>query len=299
LSRSGNQLVVDAGSIVTRGGSLIFNQQVTVTLDANTKVTRQESQAAFTGNDISVGQRLLLLGDLSSDNSSMTNTVIARLLLSQVSGTVVVNGGGNELVLNLQRIDGRLVSRFDFSGTGNIAANDADPANYQVDVTGLNVAGMAVNDPARVKGYVAPFGQAPADFNATTVIAVADVPAALRVVWPGGETAPFSSQAADSLVVNLTGSSAHNVTRDWMATDLTSLASAPIIEPRASDIGLFAIRVGGNVQVYGRFSSFEAALSDRLSGGLPVKRVTAHGQFDSDTATLTATSMTVVFGSLL
>jgi hypothetical protein len=299
LSRSGNQLVVDAGSVVTRDGSLIFNQQVTVTLDAGTKVTRQQSQATFTSDDISVGQRLLLLGDLSSDHTGMTNTIVARLLLSQISGTVVSNSGGNELVLDLQRIDGRTVSRFDFSGTGSVAANNADPTNYQVDVAGLNVTSLAVGDPARVKGYVAPFGQAPADFNATTVIGVANVTAALRVVWPGGDTSPFSSQAADGLVLDLTGSSVHHVTRDWVVTNLNSLASATTIKPRTSDIGLFAIRARGSVHVYARFSNFEADLSDRLSGGLPVKHITAHGQFDADTATLTATSMTVVFGSLV
>lgn len=299
LSRSGNQLVVDAGSIVTRDGSQIFNQQVTVALAAGTRVTRQQSQTAFDSNDISVGQRLLLLGDLSSDNSSMSNTVVARLLLSQVSGTVVTNSGGNELVLDLQRIDGRLVSRFDFSGTGSIAANDADPANYQVDVTGLSVASLVVGDPARVRGYVTPFAQAAPDFDAGTVIGVANVTAALRVVWPGGDASPFSSQAADGLVLDLAGSSVHHVRRDWVVTDLNSLASPPTIKPRTSDIGLFAIRARGSVHVYARFSNFEADLSDRLSGGLPVKHITAHGQFDADTDTLTATSMTVVFGSLV
>jgi hypothetical protein len=299
LSRTGNDLVVDAGSIVTRDGSLIFNQQVTVTLAATTKVTRQQSRKAFDSNAISVGQRVLLLGDLSSDHASMPNTIIARLLLSQVSGSVVSNSGGNELVLDLQRIDGRLVSRFDFSGTGSIAANDADPANYQVDVAGLNVAALAVNDPARIKGYVTPFGRAAPDFDATTVIGVANVTAALRVVWPTGKTAPFSSQASDRLVVNLNGSSVHHVTRDWVVTDLTAQAAAPTIVPRTSDIGLFAIRVRGTVHVYARFSRFEADLEEQLGGGLAVKRITAHGQFDSDTATLTATSMTVVFGKLL
>jgi hypothetical protein len=292
LARSGDQLTVDAGSIVTRSGDLIFNKEVAVTLSVDTRVTRQLSpDNVYSKDDISVGQRVALLGELNSDDSAMTTTSHARMLMNQIGATVVSVGGG--LVLDLQRIDGRLVSHFDFNGTS------ADPNNYQIDTGALSLAGINIDDPLRVRGFVRPFGSVSPDFEATTVIAVADVPAFMLVTWTGGDASPFSSQSSSELVLDLDGSSLHHIARNWLVTDLSSLASPTTIMPRAGDLGVFAINLNGTIYVYGRFSIFEAALSELLDGGRAVKRIGAVGRFDDATATLTVTSMTVVFGDIV
>ncbi len=296
LARNGDQLSVDAGAIVTAEGVLIFNQQVSVDLSATTKITRQLSVSIFGKDDISVGQRVALLGELNADNTAMATTNHARMLLNQVGGTAVsVNSG--ELVLDLQHINGRLATRFDFSGTGT--GSDADEANYQVNTGSLSLAGVDINDPVRVRGFVTAFGAAPADFDATTVIEVADVPASLLVTWAGGDSSPFSSSSVSGMVLDLSGSILHHVSRHWLVTDLSALPQATTLAPRSSGNGLFAINVSGTVYVYGTFEAFETALSERLAGGRPVQRVAARGQFDDAATTLTLNSMSVVFGNLL
>lgn len=295
LARSGDQLTVDAGAIVTAEGVLVFNQQVTVDLNDSTKVTRQLSVAQFEKNDISVGQRVALLGELNADNDAMVTTNHARMLLNEIGGTTVSANSG-ELVLDLQHVNGRLVGRYDFSGTGSSAASDADEANYQIDSGSLSLAGVDINDPVRVRGFVTAFGSAAPDFDASTVVEVGDVPAKLLVTWPGGESSTFSSSSSSGMVLDLEGSARHHLSRHWLITDLTGLSQPTTLAPRSSGTGLFAINVGGAIFVYGTFEAYETALSERLANGLPVRRIAARGRFDDASAIMTVNSMSVVFG---
>ena len=295
LARSGNVLTVNAGSIVRTDGSLVFNKDVTVTLSDTTLVNRQLSTASFTSSDISIGQRLALLGTLDSGADNMLNPDLARMLMNQVSGNVV-SVNGSEMVVNLQAINGRLVARYDFSGTGTSSGDDTDPANYQVDLGSLSV-GAQVSDPVKVRGFTTAFGSAPMDYTATTVIEVSQLPANMLVTWHPANTTAVDDLIDRSLSLDLTYSGLlqfHHVWRGWVATDLTGLGSAPKITSNENDTGLFAINQAGSIFVYFNFSAFETALDEMLdSGSYLVKHVTASGPFDDDTATLTARSATV------
>lgn len=50
------------------------------------------------------------------------------------------------------------------------AAGDADPFNYEVNTGALDVAAIAGAAPLAVRGHVTPFGQAPLDFDAQTIV---------------------------------------------------------------------------------------------------------------------------------
>ena len=58
---------------------------------------------------------------------------------------------------------------YDFSGTGT-SGNDAKPANYEVDTGTLTLDGIAVEQDVRTAGFPTPFGTAPSDYTAQTVV---------------------------------------------------------------------------------------------------------------------------------
>ncbi len=174
VARSGDSLTLRGVTLMRRNGAVVFNDNVTVLLDASTTVKKQLSLDTFTKDDISVGQRLMVFGTITDD--SISNLTVdaangyARMLISNIRGTVVTNDDSPAFDLNLTRINGRRVSLYDFSGTGTDAANDADPTHYEVATSTLDVSGIAVDSPVAVRGFVRPFGTAPKDYDAITVI---------------------------------------------------------------------------------------------------------------------------------
>jgi hypothetical protein len=92
------------------------------------------------------------------------------MLISQVKGTVVSNDATAAFDLNLVSINGRSIGIYDFAGTGIDVANDADVMNYEVDPSSLDVSSFVAGTKVMVRGFVRPFGLAPKDFSANTVI---------------------------------------------------------------------------------------------------------------------------------
>ena len=293
-ARSGDQLTVRARAIALTNGSLIFNKDVTVTLDpVNTVVTRQRSQLSTATGDISVGQRLELLGTITDTGGVLTMDVTtkARMLLTFLSGNAV-SVNGSELTLNLQHIEGLAPATYNFAGTGVSGADDADPTNYQINTGTLNLTGIQIGDPVRVRGFVTPFGTAPADFTADTIVGLANVPAMMVVQWPIAKAAPFVSSSDSGVVVDVTGSILHRVQRYGVMTDLSG--QTPTLQPESGGSGLFAIQGGGAIQLYTTFSAFDTALNSRLAAGGKMKRLTALGRYDDTTTTMTARAVSVV-----
>ena len=294
LSRNGsNVITVNAGSIVRSNGTMIFNKNITADLTAATTVTRQLDPPGTTyGNSaISVGQRVRLVGtlDTGATNIVLSNLFQPRLLLTQISGTVVSDA--TELVVNLQHIMGRPISLFTFSGT------NADPANYQVDRVTLP-GGLAAGTPVKVRGFVNAFGSAAPDFTATTITDVGEVPATLVVGFlPASDTA-FSSVSSTQIGIdmNMNGSAPlHHVWRLGVATDLAGMA--PVIKANTAGTGLFVINHNGTFLVYGNFRDFTRAITGLISGGasvIKVRQVSAWGSYDDTMHTLTANAVGVV-----
>ncbi len=294
LKRTGDTLTVNAGSIVRSDGSLIFNKDITITLDSGTVVKRQLAAADYTKDDLSVGQRIVAWGTLDSAADHLNAPAQVRMLVNQFTGTVMSNSGG-ELVMDLQRLNGRLPARFDFAGTGSGSANDADPNHYQIDLGTLTPT-VSTGDPVKVRGFVAPFGSAPQDFEATTVIDVAEVPAVLAVGWGlFGTATPFTPLESNRLVLNEQGVGVlHHVSRAWVNIDLTADSQDTTLVPAATGSGVFTINQAGTIYMYFTFSEFVTALTERVNAGHKTQRIWAVGAFDDATATLTAGAAGVV-----
>ncbi len=296
VQRQGDTLTIKGATLIRQDGTIVFNDEATVLVGIDTMVSRQFSTDTFDKDDISVGQHVVFQGDLTdTDPMSLTMDAsqgYARMILTTVRGTVAAVDQGNataQLAVNLQSINHRQVAEFDFTGTGIDAAHDADPANYEINTGTLDIGALALAAPVKARGFVQPFGEAPADFNAMTIIDVADVRACLRVQWtPPSETA-FESIAADGLALNLDGVGVfHHVVRGWFVTDLTAAGQSPVVVSRADGTGSFVIRRHGVVQVLLSFEDFIDYLQGYLEDGAGVHTLGAVGQYDDATTTLTA-----------
>jgi len=303
ISRSsGTTFVVKGAELVRSSGTLIFRDTVTVTVaSGTTRVIKQGTMGTFATGDISIGQRVTVLGTLTNATVGSTtmdaSSGLVRLLITQLNGHANGVPAGNTLVMTLDRIDGRPISLFNFSGTGTTMGNDANPISYQVAAGALNLAGIVASTPLKVRGFVQPFGLATAtdDFNAITLIDVTNAPATLVVGWPSLEAAPFNSYTASGMKVNLLNAGPpHDVFRGGVDTPL-STSDTPTVLATNPARGLFAIGDNGTVQVYTRLSAYQAALQAELALGRQARGFVASGgnYFDA-TKTLTANAMAAV-----
>ena len=292
-ARSGDILTVRGATLVRAAGSVVFNDDVRVQLATTTIVTGQGTMGmVYTKNDISVGQLITAIGTLSGNPGSLSldaSRGVVRMLVTTLSGTVnsTTPGSPGLLNLNLQTINGRRVSLFNFAGTGTPLANDANPAQYEVNTGSLNPSGLSPGIPVRVRGLVRPFGQAPADFNAWTVIKVADLPAYLVFNWLPATSAPFLNSSSTGITLNPAGVGLlHHVLRGWVVTDV--LPNSPVVQPKNISRGWYAIGYLGTVQVYTQFADYQRALESRISLGQKASLLGGQGTFSDATSTLSA-----------
>ncbi len=170
-----NKVIVKGATLFRTDGVIVFNDNVTVQLDPSTTVSKQLNLGTFSIDDISVGQRISVFGTVTNDQVSdlqmSAANGYARMRISSAHGEVAaLPDESNDLSLRLTSINGRNVSIYDFTGTGVDAGNDADPAQYEVDTGSLSLTGIAVDDPVVTRGFPTPFGTAPADFTAESII---------------------------------------------------------------------------------------------------------------------------------
>ena len=212
------------------------SQDVTVVLGANTGVTRAGSSTALTSKDPSVGQRIVAFGTSSTDAAGAT-TVDAtagrvRLEPTFIWGTFKSSGAG-VATIGLEAIEGRAPTAFNFAGTGASTAQDADPANYEVNTRTLSLTGIAAGGVVKFGGYVNPFGAAPPDFDAQAMVDFSNVATELRVSWKDeGSSKPFATLAASGIVIDLANAELglkSALRTGPKVTDIKSLASNPTL----------------------------------------------------------------------
>ncbi len=292
IARSGNVITVRGATLIRRNGSFAFNDNVSITLnDATTVVKQADVNNSHSIADVSVGQRIIVLGKISDSANLTMDADHVRMLFTNVGGTVV---SASPLAVDLQAIDSRRIVLFDFSGTGSDPATDADASYYEVDSGTLSLANIQLGDPVKVRGHVTPFNMAPEDFSAQTILDASNMPAHLVTGFADGSINAITSLSESGLVLNLDeAGDRHHLIRAGISTDLLSLATTPLIAPRDSGKGLFVITQGRAVRVYTTYSDFYAALNAALDGVTAVISVHAHGVYDGDLNELRAAKITV------
>jgi hypothetical protein len=177
--REGDVLYINGASLMREDGSFEFHSGIAVQLADSTTVTRQFNSdpiGTFDKNDVSVGQRVVVFGtmtDMSGEPKQMdASNGYVQMRLSAVRGSITaLAGSANYLTLDLDAINGRNPSIYDFTGTGDgTSGENAVPSAYEVDQGSLSGDALRLQDEIQVRGFVTPFGTAPADFAAQTLV---------------------------------------------------------------------------------------------------------------------------------
>ena len=215
-----------------------------------------------------------------------------RMHVTRLSGIVntVVTG---QTDITLHSIDRRRAEIFDFSGTGQSQAQDADPDNYTIATGNLTLADFATGKPIVARGFPTAFGWAPPDFTGRTVIDYTDVRSALGR-WLGYPRAPRTRSAASLRTASCSttrtpiSTSAITSSRVRSSIDLTSLDSDTTIVPRESDRQAFYIKSADSVRMYSEFADFADDLVRSLTGGDKARSMHARGMYDASANVFTA-----------
>ena len=191
---------------------------------------------------------------------------------------------------------------FDFAGTGSSTANDATPGAYQVKVpAALPIPSLTVGFPIRFEGFVTPFGSAPPDFAAITVVDFSSADAFLLLAWASpGVTAPFAAPLSDTHMViaqsTLQGAQVHVIRIGPQIVDPASVSAGLSFVPSPTAQPLtFAIAHADSrtIDSFTSFADFVTALTTDLNGTTAVRAVAAEGRYDQSSGVLTVTRMIV------
>jgi len=314
VARSQNSLTVRSATWTRADGDFDFQPtNSTVTVGTNTSVTEEGQMGTFTIANISVGQHIDAFGTATQGaNGAVTLDATAGLVqldITQLWGTVTAMATGS-LTLNLQSLDGLPASAFTFAGTGTNTASDAVATAYVVNTGTLSQTPLAVGSPARLNGFVTPFGKAPPDFAAESLESFAAVTADLAVSWGkmgAGSATAFTglTPTSTSLQLNLAGvGNLHFVKIGPELLDLTTLKTGPSIVPdTATQNVVFTIGHAGKLKAenFNTFAAFVTQLATELGTTTTtpptVDVVVAAGQYDSTTNTLTAQALAILLSN--
>ena len=289
IQRVDNSLIVKGATLVRRDGSAIFRDSITVQLAESTTVRRQQSRGAFSIADISVGQRVSIFGTLTNEDP-------LSLELDATEGHVNMQFTTlrGRLNTNLQNIDRRGIDLFDFTGTGSTPVEDADPSAYEIDTGLLDISSIINGSSIKALGFVRPFGMAPADFEARTLVDVSNVKGHLGLTWDPATAAPFVDVLASGLTLNLQGQGRfHNVVRAGVRFDLNSLDQNPVLQPLDSGEGNYVLHIGDIVELFTRFENYIDALNEHIAKSHTFRGVRAIGLFDESTGIMKAEMISI------
>ncbi len=326
VARNGNTLTLRGGLVTANAAQVIQYADLDslVLIGPNTLVTADgvSTLGPLNYNSIAVGQHITARGiySVSAANvvtldatGSATNTGSIRLQSTELYGSLISAASGS-LQLNLQAIENYPASVYDFAGNGVSAAQDPVAANFAVNTGALTLPAAAPGDPVWIDGYLAPYGSAPPDFNAFSVLAEPSVPATLAVVWTGaGTAAPFATLTSAGLTIDLTnaafGSGQLRIGAETV--DVTTLSASPNIVPAVaaadptSGLPLFSPRfsVGAGaisestatpISSFNAFADFVTQLNTTFATPTPATQLVARGMYDRAGNTFTASSIDVV-----
>ena len=302
----------------TQSDDLHFTHQVTVTIGSGTTVSAEGETGTFSPSDLSVGQRVRFTGTLSSNvTGTSLDATSGSALMKPTRGTGLYTGASSgAIAVNLQSLGGVDAGSLLFAGTGASAATDATASSYLVGIpSSFSTTVLAVGLPVEFTGFVTPFGTAPPDFAATTVVSYAQAHAELQANWTSpGTTTAFTALSSTQLVIGqpaLTSATTHTIRIGETMIDASTLSGGVTLIPATatssstptepSDDGgedlAFAIahQSSDSVDTFGTFSDFTSALNTDLSTA-SVLGIWANGLYGSS-GTITVNRVYVVLNN--
>ena len=295
-ARGSDRLTLSGVAISTREGRFEFRRNVTVLVGNDTAV----SAPGLTTEDldqlsVSVGQRVVVSGNLTTDNNLDASTGRMHMQMNRVAGQVV---SADPLVVDLEFLNGRRPAVFNFAGTGVSTGDDANPDRYEIRTGNGIDDDLTAGDFIQVHGLVNRFGFAPWDFLARSVTEVDtdNRGAGVKIGWQDGSATPFLSSMPTRLALDL--SAAHAALelggrgRDH-ESDLEELA---LVAP-ADGRGVYAVIKRGDdkATLFRDFGAMVEAVVAQLNTGAKLHRITAQGRYTADDAELATVRASFVF----
>lgn len=289
-ARSENTITLQGGVLELTDGSAHFRQTVSLLVGEQTTVSGYRLGDADMGN-LSVGQQILALGDFSASRGEFDATAgHVRMKVNRVVGAVTQPA---PLQLDVTHINRRPVALFDFSGTGLDSLTDADPDAYEINTGTLDTQHIEQGELLQVRGYPTPFGSAPMDFDALSILDpdFSSHAAKLHAFWPID---------ADQNVLVSEGALTLNADTARMKLHLRGIPGSVALNLQVTTIdndgsrGRFAmLSRDDGIHVYRDFASFASALDVSLQSGREVLHLTAAGSYNEAGNALSAQVVTV------
>lgn len=299
MARSGDTVTVGNGLLFqpeSTGPGLTFQRQVSVTVGSGTTVTEEGQSGSFSDSDISVGQNVRISGTTATGSSGVPtlDATAGTAFLFPTTGLGLVTGTATgSVTVSLQQLGYVDASALNFAGTGATSQQDATAASYQVSVPSSVSTSAGSGAAVQFTGFVTPFGSAPPDFAASTLIIYGQTQTLFDVRWASpGIVAPFATLNGSELLLSqatLQGIAQKVLRVGWLTLDPTTLSSGLELVPDTTGTApqSFAI-VHVQSQTIDSFSTFNdlaTALATDLNGTTGVLQVMAEGSYTSGALT--------------
>lgn len=295
VGRNGDDLTVRGHSNNSTHTTFEFNLNYTVnTNSTNTKVVRRGSYLQYDTDELNIGQRVRMFGQLDTLNNVLDVTAVTdvvRVEPTHLYGLAVGAPANGQLVIDLKRVDLRDVNIFNWSEGG---ATPADPNNLVVsDPSNLSSGqGIVAGTPVEVVGFFAPTDDAGDDFVASSV-ANRTLTASLLVIRDranGMTVTPSNSATEISFAFGGVSAGRETAVVDQGFEGETDVQGSGITVVQGPlGLGFYTIRdrTLNTLSVYLTFSAFSQALANALNSAT-LFNFHAAGVFDSGAGEVTS-----------
>ena len=294
LARSGDTLTVGNGLLYqpeSMGPGLTFQRQISVTVGSGTTVTEEGQPGPFTISDISVGQSVWVSGTMGGTSTAPTldATAGAAFLLPTAGIGLVTGTATGSVTVNLQELGHIDPSALNFAGTGATSQQDATAASYQVSVPSSLSTSAGSGATVQFTGFPTPFGSAPPDFAASTLVVYGQTQTLFDERWASpGNTAPFATLNASELLLSQTTlqAGAQNLLQvGWLSLSATSLTAGLQLVPDTTATAWQSFAIvhvqSRTIDSFSTFNDLATALATDLNGTTGVLQVMAEGSYSS------------------
>jgi hypothetical protein len=298
-ARSGNTLGLEDATLLQNDGTTTLLPGTTiVNLGPSTVVTffGQDVEEIINPQEISVGSVIDAFGVESTTSTGAIFVDVSagrvRIDLTTAEGLVTAQGT-SLLTLNLTSLGGRLISAFDFTGSG-AAANQYGVATGSLDLTNA-VAGA----PVIASGFPNAFAIASPNFTASTLLDPTTIQSQLVLDWSGGTAVPFTNLDSTAIAIDTSNSSLgprHQIQTGSQIANIAGLSTGVSITPStAASTSVFSIGHSSSftIESFNTFDAFVTQLQSELNGTTLATGITAIGQYTLSTSAFSATSVTL------
>jgi hypothetical protein len=208
-------------------------------------------------------------------------------------GLVTASATGS-VTVGLQELGGITASGLDFAGTGATSQQDATASSYQVSVpSSISTAATGNGAAVEFTGFVTPFGSAPPDFAATTLIDYGQTNTVFDARWASpGITTAFSTLTGSQLLLSqatLQASVQEAIGIGPVTVAAASLSGGLQLLPDTAGTAQQSFAIvhlkSHTIDSFGTFDDLATALATDLNGTTGVLQVLAEGAYTSGALT--------------